>query len=403
MIRITIALLCLLFAGPAAALKTTTAPADPPVVESWTLQEVWRLDNEMDEDLPLMGVIATGEVTDDGHVFVLDKQLAQVLEIAPDGSYVQTLGRPGQGPGELEQPNMVIVTPDERIGLIQVFPGKVVFLHRGGTPAGSFQTVEGPNTIFLRYREANGVHIASSRTMAVPGTGIQENRYFLRSYDEQGEDRHLFFEGGWTTYYDPPSIAESGTWFCSATWDLQDDGTLVVAPRRDEYRIEWIGPDGEVKRVVTRPLAAHVRTAEERKNTEDGLRVWGNGVELPAKKTILDTEPLIRGLQILADGTIWIRTCYAERDLPDGVYIRYDVFSPEGEFLREVRVVCDVDRDKDYWGLLRDGTFLHFVNASSALDAMYASVDPNEENADEEIEREAEEEYLIVRRLRPLR
>jgi hypothetical protein len=43
------------------------------------------------------------------------------------------------------------------------------------------------------------------------------------------------------------------------------------------------------------------------------------------------------------------------------------------------------------------------VNASSALDAMYASVDPNEENADEEIEREAEEEYLIVRRLRPLR
>lgn len=43
------------------------------------------------------------------------------------------------------------------------------------------------------------------------------------------------------------------------------------------------------------------------------------------------------------------------------------------------------------------------MNASSALDAMYASVDPKEENADEENEPEAEGEYLTIRHLRPLR
>lgn len=391
-----IAALFLLTVPHAHAVETLTVPADPPLVEIWALVEDWSLDGEADPDLPLMGVIATADVADDGHVFLLDKQLAHVLEIAPDGSYVQTLGRSGQGPGEMEQPNMLDLTADGRIGLVQVFPGKVIFLNRDGTPAGGFRDAEGANPIYLRYRQAAGVHVASSRTMEFPGDGTQRQHDFLRSYDDEGQELGVLLDNAWIVHRDPPSIDEQGIWFPSATWDLTRDGNLVIAPARDEYRLEWRTPDGELLRTVTRPLPPHRRTAAERKKTEDGLRVWGNNVELPAKKTILDTEPMFRALQILDDGTIWVRTCFAERDLPDDVYIRYDVFSSEGEFLKEVRIAHPVDRDEDYWQLLRDGTFLRYENARSALDAMYAGIENNES----EEEADDEPEYLIIRHLR---
>lgn len=392
----------LLPVAPAFAAETLTAPVDPPLVETWTLEEVWSLDGELDEDLPLLGVIATADVADDGTVYLLDKQLAQVLEIAPDGSYVQTLGRAGRGPGELEQPNMLVLTSDGRIGLVQVFPGRVVYLNRDGTPAGSFRDAEGANPVYLRYREAGGVHVASSRTMEFPGDGTQRQHDYLLTYDGQGGDRHVLLDNAWTVHRDPPAIDERGIWFPSASWDLASDGTLVIAPLRDEYRLEWRTPGGDLLRTVTRDLPPHRRTAEERKKTEDGLRVWGDNQELPAKKTILDTEPMFRALQVLDGGTVWVRTCFAERDLPDGVYIRYDVFSPDGEFLKEVRIAHDVDRDEDYWQLLRDGSFLRYENARSALDAMYAGV-PDDEDAEADGDTDEEPQYLIVRHLRRAR
>ena len=47
------------------------------------MQEVWRLDNEEDDTLPLMGIINQAAVTSDNHVLLVDFQMAHVLEIAP--------------------------------------------------------------------------------------------------------------------------------------------------------------------------------------------------------------------------------------------------------------------------------------------------------------------------------
>ncbi len=58
-------------------------PSQPPTVETWHLREAWRLDNEADEELPLMGVISQGVVAADGQVLLPDTQMTQVLEILP--------------------------------------------------------------------------------------------------------------------------------------------------------------------------------------------------------------------------------------------------------------------------------------------------------------------------------
>ena len=83
-----------------ASPPTIENPEAPPLVETWKLREVWRLDCEEDETLPLMGVITQAVVDDKGHVLLLDSQLGHILEIAPDGEFLGTLSRQGQGPGE---------------------------------------------------------------------------------------------------------------------------------------------------------------------------------------------------------------------------------------------------------------------------------------------------------------
>ncbi|WP_420632623.1 6-bladed beta-propeller [Candidatus Palauibacter sp.] len=60
---------------------------------------------EMDgPDEYLFGSIASVAVDDDRNVYVFDQQAQNVRIYDPEGGYMRTLGRPGQGPGEWHHP-----------------------------------------------------------------------------------------------------------------------------------------------------------------------------------------------------------------------------------------------------------------------------------------------------------
>ena len=380
-------MILVLFLYPSLALASPPAiqnPTEPPNVEIWNLREIWRLDNEVDQDLPLMGVITQAVVTEDDHILLLDSQMAHVLEILPDGEFLGTLSRMGQGPGELEQPNTIFLAADGKLGLVQVFPGKIVLVNRDNTPGGSI-TAQGNNPMFFRVKESAGNLVVSGQTMDMTGgQGESINHRFIRRYTRDGEGRNIYLEASVVSSHDPPVANEKGTWFPNRAWAMAVDGSVLVATDRDAYRIEWMEPNGEIRRVITRDLGAHVRTKEERQEVLDRMRMWGPQGEIIPKKTILDTEPIIDQIQVLNDGRIWVRSCYAERDLPEGVDCRYDVFNEEGELEAEVHIAIPVNRDTDYFSMLNDGRFLWYRNARSALDAVYAHMEAKDETEEED-------------------
>ncbi len=67
------------------------------------------------EEETLFGRISSFDVGPDGHVYVLDGQATEVRVFAPDGTYVRTLGGPGEGPGELKSPSQLTVLSDGRV------------------------------------------------------------------------------------------------------------------------------------------------------------------------------------------------------------------------------------------------------------------------------------------------
>ncbi len=151
-------------------------PIDTPKIETWNLKEQWRLDNEEDEELPLMGVINKSLVTEDNHVLLLDSQMAHVLEISPDGEFLGTLSRMGQGPGELEQPKTIFLTDDGKLGLVQVFPGKIVLVNRDDTPGGVI-TAQGNNPMFFWAKERAGNLVINGRTMDIVSCQLKRDSF----------------------------------------------------------------------------------------------------------------------------------------------------------------------------------------------------------------------------------
>jgi len=112
-------------------------------VESMELTELWRVGGE-DGDLIF------GRITDvirhpDGHIYVLDNQLCEVTVISPDGEYVRTLGREGDGPGELRQPMALAFLSDDVLAVGMGFPGKIVSLNLDGTPRQSIYPIGEPS------------------------------------------------------------------------------------------------------------------------------------------------------------------------------------------------------------------------------------------------------------------
>jgi len=98
---------------------------------------------ELKEDLSIGGPEAQGDsaldqirqfvVDDAGTIYVLDQQAAQVKVFDASGKYLRTIGRKGQGPGELEYP--MTMSLNERTGELAVHLQSrgIVFFKTDGT------------------------------------------------------------------------------------------------------------------------------------------------------------------------------------------------------------------------------------------------------------------------------
>ena len=128
--------------------------------------------------------------------------------------------------------------------------------------------------------------------------------------------------------------------------------------------------------------------------------MWGPGGEMEPKKIIMETEPAIKSVRVMNDGRIWVQSCYANRELPEGVGTRYDVFDSEGRFEKEVRVTLAMDEDTDYFKLLADGRFLWFRNMKSAQAARFAHIEGGGDDEDDEEEEPGPVQVILMERAR---
>lgn len=263
-----------------------------------------------------------------GNIHVLDRPAYRIQVFDSAGRHLRTLGREGDGPGELRRPWVLTVASDGRVAVVDM--GKRSLMQWG--PDG--ELLEGPRmpdgyfggevrwtpsgTVFpLQDRQGQ-------RLALVPASGDARVLAALPATDLEAielESCGMAFSGM------APVFSPSLVWTTS--------GSTVVVTAGPEYVVD-VFVEGERVRSLRRTVSPRTATAEMAEaSLGDGMRVG-----TPAGERVCDVAevveqrgfaPLLPALEALAlapDGTLWAQR-YTVDDEPGAV----DLFDPEGRYL----------------------------------------------------------------------
>jgi len=295
-----------------------------------------------------------------GRIYVLDTDGHRLLVFDGDGGHLRTLGREGEGPGEISWPIRLNVKPDGTTLIDDIGRGSVHGYDAGGEPLteteelvpddrriwggggffSSISTIEEEDMLY-RFHRVEGADTTELARLTAPATGVVE----LESCGMALSGMSLLFSPDivWDARRGE-AAARVGTAY---QVDIFDGVDHIATYRRS------VEPDQ-----VTRDLARREMGEGMRLMTPGGIRECSTD-EVIDKRGFAELVPAIRALRIAPDGRLWVsrggpRSEPTPTDLlaPDGTYIGtlpadapYPIgFLPDGRMLATDRDELDVVR-----------------------------------------------------------
>jgi len=338
-------------------------------VQPLKLRELWRVGGE-DEDL-IFGRIADLEMHPDGSVYVLDNQLCQVVVISADGEHLRDISREGDGPGELRQPTGLVFLSDDVLGVGTGFPAKLITLGLDGTPIGTHYPVGSPAdgnvAVMISLHCVDGVLAASGGRIAFAADGNSHTERFLSVGDASIGEFHRILET--ETPFDPTGrvFVEVDNYYIDGSWALGSGGRIYAPMKRDAYEISEFDTDGKLVRVFGRRYEPRRRTTEEKGRVSPLINP---GTPETTDWTIADRDECVSRIMINPDDdAIWVLTPHGHEDQPEGILETWDVFAPDGEYLRQVPIPLGHEMDEGTCYLVGEGRMVAVRGTGSAFSA----------------------------------
>jgi hypothetical protein len=299
-----------------------------------------------------------------GRLYIADQMLSTVRQYAADGTYMRTIGRGGQGPGEYARPAGLALLGDT---LMIVDPGNVrIGLFRDGAWAGQwpYPAISGSGSWAFQAGPAEAV-IRSYRTGPDGGETVFVPHLFEGPDDSIPARPQLEIEttependvecrgDGIIAFYTPP--------FAPGAVRSPVSGGLVVESEPVGYRLFVLDAAGDTVRILERVTddifvddlewSAAVEEFESWRGQYRELSCSQNGLERPYRAKMVD------GIYPDVSGRIWVEL-WVSYDSPVSVF---DVFSAEGALLGTVRTPRRTSRSTPLFA----GDRLYVVSADS--------------------------------------
>lgn len=396
------AVLILMIATGAPAVETVMQDGVPHVintavprdgVQALQLEEMWRRGGEDDEEL-LLGIVTRVLSGQDGNLYVLDSQLMEVKVFDADGEHVDTLGRQGQGPGEFQSAQSIVFLPGGSLGVVQAVPGKVIALNLDGTPGNVITLGQNPadGGFAILQDAANGgdtFAIAGIEIHMAPDAGAlaRDMHMFVRGYDMEGNKLQTYYERV------QRSVFGEGFVLREIEWDnpirrfaVDGEGQVIMGLAREEYELSVYGPDGELQRVFSRPYESYPRSEMMRSRYDRMLEAQARQMSPDGAREVAANEQDIWNIRCHGDGTYWIQSSRDVFEPPTGTFTAWDVFSAEGEYLRQVTATIPGTPGEDLLFMTDHGQAVQITGFWDAvLSAMGAGSDEDAEGDPMEI------------------
>ena len=359
-------------------------PAQPMLPEvTLKPQELWRIGGDTDAEGEFFGVINQVTTDSDGNIYLLDLQLNEIKIFSPDGTYIRTIGREGEGPGEFRAPTGLFFVPSGEVGVLQANPLKIVLLTKTGEPAGEYPTpkIEGEGFVTVAGARPAGDQLVC---LAMGNNFIQEKGTFIQTIMLRGIDSNGTVVA---SYYDEPRVLDfASPVFHEKDWDTiqnrwatSPDGRVFGCAEHGSYAVTIWTPDGSVDRVVHAEHSPHKRTAEEREYLEGIWSVFTR--QAPgASVQIEDYDNPVAAIYTRDDGSLWVMN--SEGSHPDdGTLGTFDVFDRNGRFVKKVSIEGEGTPRQDGYFFVGDRLYVvtEFLGAVLAMQGGGSDVEGDEE------------------------
>ncbi|MBN2170953.1 MAG: hypothetical protein JW819_06520 [Candidatus Krumholzibacteriota bacterium] len=369
-------------AGGATRIENPREPMAGP--RTVALEELWRLGGDSDDENQFFGLLAGLDVDAAGNLYLLDAQLHVVKVFAPDGAYLRSLGREGEGPGEFRRPAGLFVRDDGVVGVAQGAPGKIVLIHPDGTPAGEFplpQTEEKMQFVYGARAAGEDLLVVLAGNTYTPGKINQLRR--LARVAPDGTEKAVYTTGLRVLDMEQRLVEETmwGAGF-EQNWLQGDDGTVYAMETWGEYAISaW--PPGGGKRIVTRDLPARRRTDAELDEVREIMQVFINHFQ-GSRPVLSETAPRVFSYYVLPGGSLWVQNDRTLQDLPAGALGVFDVFDAQGRFVRQVTLTGEGHPRRDALAFLGGRLFVLKGSLEAAVAAEGGGADVAEAGSEAE-------------------
>jgi len=231
----------------------------------------------------------------EGNLYVLDTGNHRIQKFSPDGTYLATLGRQGQGPGEFNFPGSLDI--DEAGSLIVASPygQKIQFLDMSGVETGSLTLQE----IISEYFRASGTDLLVSAVRRQPPMPDDEEQKktpdpLLQFMDKEGKVVKRFGE---PRDYKHGFVNAKGN---NVRFAIGGDGFIYIA-FRFQNRIDKYSPDGEILWQAERDLNYDARKPLT-KGTIERNASGGISMHSPKFNTCSEAVAVDEG------GRVWVAT-----------------------------------------------------------------------------------------------
>ena len=254
-------------------------------------------------------------VDDEEQIYVLDSKEAHIKVFDKDGKYLRTLGRRGQGPGEMQRPVSIRITPQKEILVNDWGIRRVMFLNLDGEFIREIST--GAMTFFNKPK-------CDSKESIVASFSIMDKEFLSKLVKFDAELKPI------TTLSSIPISKPPvfNVYFPQYFWDVTNENNVIWGITT-KYEFQVIDLQGRlVKKIIKDYNPVKITEEDKEKRLRDlyGDKPPPSGVKVEFSKYF----PAFMLFTCDDEGRIFARTYEKATDENEGYY---DIFDDEGRYL----------------------------------------------------------------------
>jgi hypothetical protein len=268
--------------------------------------------------------ISSLDADDEGRIYVIEGSDANVRVFDRNGVFLRTIGRKGQGPGEMEKPVYIQVAAGREIFVLDYMASRGLDFSLDGTFLRQQRMLR--PTLPIR-RDSRG-RLVGMEILAPPPAGGK----VIKAY---GSDLRPLFEiakeeQGARGIFD---IGRPGC-YCAVT-----PNDSIVWGDSKEYVLHVLDPEGRLVRRITKQHRSVPISSEDR---ETFRKRYSDAVRAGMKLEFRSHFPAFGGIFADEAGRIFVKTYERFENGKDSFY--FDVFDPEGRFSAKIPMTVNLDR-----------------------------------------------------------